>query len=131
MSWDSSERRQFVRTKFPCQINVPGPNQRMISTRAQNLSAGGIRVFIEEKLLPSSIVSLEICGIDNRKICCTGKVIWTFERKTHHSKEASLCYDTGIEFCEIKEDDVEAIKKLVVSIAYGKKNDQSHNCQTE
>jgi c-di-GMP-binding flagellar brake protein YcgR len=116
MSWDSTERRQFVRAKLPCQINVPGAQQRIISTRAQNISAGGIRVFINEKLYASSIVDLEIYGISNQPISCTGKVIWTFTRKTHHSKQAPL-YDTGIEFHQIKEADVKAIKKLVASIA--------------
>ena len=120
MSWDSTERRNFVRAKFPCQITIPHSQQSLISTQAENISAGGLRVFIKEKLYTSSIVELDIYGVKKKPISCKGKIVWVFTRKMHHSK-AEVLYDTGIEFHQIKDEDVEAIKKLVASIASGKK----------
>ena len=120
MSWDSSERRKFVRVKFPCEIVLPGSEQEVISTKAENISAGGIRVLIKEKLYPSSLISLDIYGIRENPITCTGKVIWVFKRKVHRNEPAVL-YDTGIEFQKIEESDINEIKKLIASIASGEK----------
>jgi len=121
MGWDSSERRNFVRAKFPCEIIISGDKERMISTRAENISAGGIRVLIKEKLRTSSLVTLNIYGIKKKPIACKGKIIWAFTRKMHYSKPDVL-YDTGIEFHQIQEDDVNKIKKLVALIASGEKH---------
>lgn len=116
MNWDGSERRKFIRVKFPCEISVHGHKNHIISTNAENISPGGVRVIIEEKLAVGSIVSLDIYAIKEAPISCKGRVIWiiTKERPDH---EGPSVFDTGIEFCEIKEEDVSKIKKLVVAIA--------------
>ena len=119
MSWDSSERREFVRIQFPCEIVLPGSEEKIISTKAENISAGGIRVMLKEELYPASLVNLDIYGIKENPITCVGKIIWVFKRELHHSEPVVL-YDTGIEFHEIQKEDIDAIKKLIASIASGK-----------
>ena len=119
MSWDSRERRKFVRAKFPCEITICGPKKHIISTHTENISAGGIRFITKERIAPASIIKLDLYGIRKEPIVCTGKVKWAFTKKDSSGKNSFL-YDTGIEFSQIKEKNVAEIKKLVVSIASGK-----------
>lgn len=118
MNWDSKERREFVRIKFPCEILVGGSKEEIISTHAENISAGGIRVIIEKKLPCSSVIDLVIYGIRKKPILCKGKIIWTFSRKIPYHRKLSL-FDTGIEFYKIKKEDRREIKSLITSIATG------------
>ena len=120
MSWDSKERRKFVRAKFPCEITIHGLKKYTLSTHAENISAGGIRFITKERIAPASRVILDLYGIGKEPIVCTGKVKWAFTKKDSSGKN-SLLYDIGIEFSRIKEKDVAEIKKLVVSIISGKK----------
>ena len=116
MSWDFVERRNFVRVKIPCKITILQPSDLTLDCHTENISAGGIRVMIGEKLGISSIVNLVIYVPGQEPILCQGKVIWSFARKTKESP-ASLFFDTGIEFSSIEDKDVEAIKELVLSLA--------------
>ena len=120
MNWDSKERRKFVRIKFPCEITICGPRKHIISTHAEDISAGGIRFIIEEKIEPSSIVDLDLYGIAKEPIICKGRIKWVFTKKNPNSQNHFL-YDVGVEFSKIKEKDENEIKKLVVSIASSEK----------
>lgn len=118
MSWDSKERRKFVRIKFPCEITTRGPEKHTIPTNAENISAGGIRVVIPERLGSSSVVEIDIFGIKNEPIIGKGRVIWVFSKKNLRGESV---YDTGIEFSQISEEDLRKIKNLVASITSDKK----------
>ena len=120
MNWDSKERRRFVRTKFPCEITIHGPQKHIISTHVENISAGGIRFILEERIGPSSMIDLDLYGITKEPIVCKGRVNWAFTRKDP-SNQNRILYDVGIEFCQIKEKDADEIKKLIVAIASSKK----------
>lgn len=117
MGWDSKERRKFVRIKFPCEITTRGPKKHIIPANAENISAGGIRVVISEKLDNGSIVDLDIFGIKNDPLVCKGTVIWIFSKK---NPQDQTVYDTGIEFYQIDENDIVEIQKLVASITSNK-----------
>ena len=119
MSWDNKERRKFVRVNFPCEITTQSASSRRISTYAKNISAGGLRVFLTEKLKISSIVEINIYQIAKEPINCKGSIVWVFSRKDPDN-EGELMFDTGIEFSQIKDKDLEEIKKLVTSIIEGK-----------
>jgi len=119
MSWDSEERRKFVRIKFPCEIILHDPQKHRISTYTENISAGGLRIITKEKIKISSVVSLDIYGIKKEPVVCEGKVIWIFTRKNPYHKDAF--FDVGIEFCQINKRDVNKIKNLVSSIVNDKK----------
>jgi len=120
MRWDKIDRRRFVRIKFPCEITTQKPQRHIISTYAENISAGGIRFIIEERIEPSSIIDLDLYGIAKEPIICKGKVKWVFTKKDPSNQDRIL-YDIGIEFSQIKKEDVDEIKKLVVSIASSEK----------
>jgi len=118
MNWDSEERRRFVRVKCPCEITVSAPKKRVISANAVNISAGGLRAFLGEKLSPSTIIELTIYDITKEVITCTAKIVWVFTRKPP-CIENTLIYDTGMEFCDIKAEHVKKIKRFVAAIASG------------
>ncbi|UCD15884.1 MAG: PilZ domain-containing protein, partial [Candidatus Omnitrophota bacterium] len=107
--------RKFVRVKFPCEICVDIPQNEVISTHTENISAGGIRVILEQKLQTAAIISLTIYKITENPIICKGRIVWIFTRRHPHNKDASL-FDTGIEFCEIADEDISRIKKFVLSV---------------
>ncbi|UCC94881.1 MAG: PilZ domain-containing protein [Candidatus Omnitrophota bacterium] len=119
MSWDSAERRQFIRATFPCEIMIPGPQHRVILAHVKNISAGGVRVIIKERLQNSSLVKLNIYGVNEKAIVCKGRVRWVFSRKVP-PRTGILVFDTGIEFYEIEGEDIREIKNLVASISSGK-----------
>lgn len=117
MSWNSKERRKFVRIKFPCELHAYDSKKEPISTYTENISAGGIRVLITKRLIPSSIIKLDLYGINDKSIICKGKILWVFRRKNPlDKKNTTLYFDTGIEFYDISNDDRKAIKKLIASI---------------
>lgn len=119
MDWDGRERRKFVRVKLPCEIFIHQDKNPIISTYAENISPGGVRVVIKEKLDVGSIVSLDIYAIKETPITCKGRIVWVIGKESPQSPALSM-FDVGIEFCAIKEEDVAEIKKLVVAVA-GKK----------
>ena len=120
MSWHNKESRKFVRAKYPCEITIPGPQKHIISTHAENISAGGIRLIIEERIEPSSIIGLDLYGVTKEPIICKGRIKWVFTKKNPSNKNR-LLYDVGIEFSQIKKEDVDEIMKLVVSTASSEK----------
>ncbi|MCF7873369.1 MAG: PilZ domain-containing protein [Candidatus Omnitrophica bacterium] len=111
MSWDSHERRQFVRISLPLKIYLSGsPNN--ISAKTRNISAGGLRIIIKHKFSSGSIVNLKIYTIKRKPILCQGKILWVFSRKNIQSKDL-FYYDTGIEFYKIKKNSLDVIKKII------------------
>ena len=115
MNWDSEERRKFVRAKFPCEITIRRPQKRIISTHAKDISAGGIRFIIEEKIEPSSMIGLDLYGIAKEPIVCKGRIKWVFTKKDP-SNQNRLLYDVGVEFYQMKKENAAEIKQLIVSI---------------
>jgi len=120
MNWDSKERRKFIRVKYPCEITIRKPQKHMISTHLENISSGGIRFIIKERIEPSSVVDLDLYGIAKEPIVCKGIMKWIFTKKDPYNQDR-LLYDVGVEFSRIKKEDVAEIKKLVVSIASSEK----------
>ncbi|MBU4305673.1 MAG: PilZ domain-containing protein [Candidatus Omnitrophica bacterium] len=114
MNWDSEERRSFTRAKFPCEISISDSKKDIISAHTEDISAGGIRAIVKEKLGLNSIIELCIHGIEKTPIVCQGRVRWIFKKK-HSFSSGGFLYDTGIEFCRMKKKDIAAIKRFVVS----------------
>ena len=120
MSWDSKEKRRFVRIKFPCEITIQKPQRHTISTYAEDISTGGIRVITKERVAPSSMVELDLYGITKEPVVCKGRIKWVFTKKDPFN-QGRLLYDVGIEFSQIKKEDIDEIKKLVTLIASSEK----------
>ena len=110
MAWDGNERRRFARVRLPCKITVFIPQEHTITSHTENIGEGGIGVLINEQLDVSADVGLEIY-LENQPISCKGRVVWTVEKECSSSSASS--FDTGIEFCDIKEHDRAFITNLV------------------
>ena len=121
MDSEGQERRRFPRAAFPCKIAVGSPI-RWLASHTENISAGGIRVILEERLGVFTPVSLEIFLEKERSIKCKGKIAWVKEEVNPLEIEGEpIMFDTGIEFTQINDSDKEYIKKLVKVLSFLKK----------
>ena len=98
------ERRLFRRSEISCNITIiPAFKIVAFNGRLENISEGGIRIVLREKLDIGTQLDLEISPQDeNKSITCKGKVIWVNEKSTD---ERDLSFDTGIKFVNINEED--------------------------
>lgn len=121
MSFSGIEKRRFVRAKYPCHIIIYAPKEHTIYTHTEDIGGGGVRVVIEERLVISSLVGLELyIERDTKPIVCKGRVVWVVERESVYRK-GFIFFDTGIEFVDINESDRETIIDIVESIVLGHK----------
>lgn len=114
---NNQDRRKFPRAAFPCKIMLDSPIRLLVS-HTENLSEGGIRVILEEKLNSFANVGMEIHLEKSRPIKCKGRVMWVMEKINPLEKQATL-YDTGIQFTNIAQADKDYISKLVNTINAG------------
>jgi c-di-GMP-binding flagellar brake protein YcgR len=124
MNYSGAEKRRFIRTKFPCKITIRTPKEHSISTYTENISAGGIRVTIEEQLQIATIVDLEVY-LREKSVTCRGRIVWVVDKESPYRKGIAYC-DTGIEFYEITDQDRKTINELVEKIT-GSQNDLREN----
>ena len=117
MEWNGQEKRHFVRAEFPCKIALHTPCQHIIVSRTSNISAGGLRVIINEKLGLSSLVELELF-LSQKPILCKGHVVWVVDY-IKDQNQSDQQYDVGIEFFNISEEDKVIISELIESIKSG------------
>lgn len=101
--YEGIEKRKFVRVRFPCKILVYNFPEHAISTHTENISAGGVRVIIGEKLEVGTFVNIEV-HLKENKIACKGKIAWVVDKKSPYRKGV-FYHDTGIEFFEINDED--------------------------
>jgi len=110
MDQDNVERRQYTRALFPCRIMISSPIRLLIS-HTEDISEGGIRVMLEEKLSPFTMVGIELYFDKNRPMKCKGKIAWVKEITNPIEKMPSM-FDTGIKFIDLTDFDKLYLKKL-------------------
>jgi c-di-GMP-binding flagellar brake protein YcgR len=115
--WNGINRRKFPRANYKCLISIKKRlNAKTISTRTENMGAGGICVLIKEDLGLFQGVDLELY-IDEKgpPIRSGGTVVWVVKKSEPKQKGVAL-YDTGIEFIDIRPEDRERITDVVDEI---------------
>ncbi|MGB2705656.1 MAG: PilZ domain-containing protein [Candidatus Omnitrophota bacterium] len=113
--WNGIDRRKFPRVHYRCVIYMRKKGStKTISTRTENLGAGGICVIVKEDLGLFRGVDLELDLEDETplNIKCSGTVVWVVKKRDPKEKGA-VYYDTGIEFVDINEDGKNRISKIV------------------
>ncbi len=115
--WNGINRRKFPRANYGCLITIKKRlTSKTISTKTENIGAGGICVIIKEDLGLFQGVDLEINLEDNRTpVKCGGTVVWVV-KKAEPKQKASFLYDTGVEFIDIRPEDRERITEIVEEI---------------
>jgi c-di-GMP-binding flagellar brake protein YcgR len=114
MDYQGIEKRRFIRARFPCKVTIYTPSRHDIFTHTENISAGGIRVVIPEKIEVSSKVGLEI-DLREDIISCKGRIVWVVDKESPYHK-GIVYHDSGIEFQEIKESDRQTIHNFIEEI---------------
>ena len=114
MNYKGSEKRRFVRARFPCKIVIQTPREQVIKTHTENIGAGGVRVIIDTKLIISSTVGLQIY-LGDEAISCEGRVVWAVDNQGPAASEP-LKVDTGIEFYKIDEESQRVTRNFVDAV---------------
>ena len=109
--YEGIEKRKFIRVRFPCKILLHSFPEHIISTHTENISAGGLRVITGERIEAGTIVGIEL-HLKGNKIICKGKIAWVVDKKSPYRKGISY-HDTGVEFCEIDDQDRNMIKVTI------------------
>ena len=119
MDQNNQERRRSPRAVFPCILKIVSSGKE-IKSHTENISRGGIKVFLEEEIEHGSLVGLEIMVNRATPIKCEGKVMWT-RKVTDPIGEEVTMYSVGIMFQSLSDPDREYIKKLVERLIEGRK----------
>lgn len=121
--WDGVNRRISLRAEYPCLITVRRDTHSPLSilTHTKDISGGGVRVIIGERIERMTGVDLEIDLMDTLPtISSKGKIQWVEEIPSER-KGKSPHYSLGIQFTSLKDKDRQRIKKIVEHLL-GKKS---------
>lgn len=115
--WNGINRRKFPRANYKCTIVIKKRlNARSISTRTENIGAGGICVIIKDDLGLFQGVDIELFLDDGKgPIKCGGTVVWVV-KKTDVKQKAAHLFDTGLEFVDMRPEDRERTTDIVEKI---------------
>jgi len=115
------ERRQFPRVTLICRVTITCGERRskVYNSHSENVSAGGIRIILDENLIVRTPLELELFLPDREKsLKCKGQVVWV--REMGPPTATPHFYDTGIEFKEMEESDqhilTEAISTMLMQV---------------
>ena len=114
MQRDSIDRRRFIRVSFPFTIHILISKALAVSAYTEDISEGGVKVTIKEKLEIDSLADLEIF-IREDPIKCSGKVIWIKERESDLI-EGAVFFDIGIKFQGISQENIRMIGQHVQAV---------------
>jgi len=115
--WSGIDKRRFPRANYRCSIFIKRSGAtKKISTITENIGGGGVCIILDEDLGLFRGVEIEV-ALDDKEtpIKSSGTVVWVVKKKSH-MKTDNYCYDTGIEFVNISENDREKILKTVDDI---------------
>jgi c-di-GMP-binding flagellar brake protein YcgR len=116
--WDGVDRRIFARAEYPCLITVrknTAPTQAIL-THTDNISVGGVRVIIIEKIEPMTEVDLEIDLKDTLStVICRATIAWV-KVIVSSQKDKSPRYEMGIRFLGLKDENRRRIQNIVERI---------------
>ena len=109
------ERRRFVRLNVLTDVGYAkrsnGKEERL--SLAKNISAGGICLVVYDELRASDTLDLKIWLPDDKEIItAVGRVVWVKEISLESLGSAKR-FEAGIEFIEIKDEDMKKINTYV------------------
>ncbi|MBN3038491.1 MAG: PilZ domain-containing protein [Candidatus Omnitrophica bacterium] len=113
-----SERRKSVRIDTDIDVLyevVSGEKLNRQSSMARNISAGGINLALNEKLLPETALRLELdLPQAPHPIMTQGKIVWVKEISERFIMQKTERYfSTGIKFIEMNEQDLNILQNFI------------------
>ena len=108
----SQERRRAPRVNYPCKVLVSREDGKgEFSIHTENISSGGVRLVLEQKIEINTPIDLEI-EIGKKTVKTKGRVVWVLDVKAPKSDQSNL-YDTGVEFTQLSQADRDFLSKLI------------------
>ena len=106
--WQGINRRKFPRAEYPCRIIViKGTGKLKLTTKTENIGAGGLCVVLAKELLRFEEVVIMLYLDDKPEpVQCHGRVVWVV-------RKAGSGFDTGVEFLDLKDKDRLRIERLI------------------
>jgi len=103
------DRRQYVRINKTLILTYrPTRDYLKSSAKSIDISPGGIRFPLRQRLEPGSFLKLEIISDTvGRPIPLTGEVVWIKEQEL-----SPLPFEIGVRFLEITADDLENLQRI-------------------
>ncbi|MFH1768007.1 MAG: PilZ domain-containing protein [Candidatus Omnitrophota bacterium] len=120
MEWNSQEKRKSPRLEFPCKITIFNKKQ-MLSSHTEDISRGGMKVILEEKIDVSTDVHIDIFLTKDKHIQCSGKVKWV---KDIGIAVQPNMFETGIAFDKVSEISNLYIEDLIAVISARRKTER-------
>jgi PilZ domain len=90
------DRRRFPRVKAPVLCRPIGRPLFGGDQRAIDISAGGVRLYSDEKLKPGDRLELELFLPDGSSVTCATEVVWEDELP----QGSPARYDVGVKFLD-------------------------------
>ena len=105
--WQGIDKRRFPRVNYPCKVAVVRSGQsEQFLTRTENIGSGGVCVILSKSLDKFCPVELTVYLNDGHPpLESDGRVVWVVKHKE--------TFDTGVEFINIKKEDVARIERIV------------------
>ena len=125
--WDGFDKRKFPRMNLQCEIEIRAAEEKSepISTVTENVGAGGVALFVNKTLERFSTckVRLDFNKEKNDRVECKGKVVWIVPTRDAHNRRTR--YDVGIEFVDMKPEDLDRLRKHVEEYAKAHPEDRT------
>lgn len=116
VAWAGLDQRSFPRVEVKCDIRILGHSGKTIHTKTKNVGGGGVCVLLTQGLERFSSVQIQlILPEGNRVIKSGGRAVWIV--KSADPVSHTVAYDTGIEFANLKPEDLEAVLALVEKVS--------------
>jgi len=106
-----AERRKYIRLGSAINIEYKTTGRHIAGnqTKSKNISAGGVKITIKEKLPLNSQLNLKfILPGDSKPVEVIGQIVW--QQPQNEFGE----YDTGIQYVQIEPDDIQRITDYVL-----------------
>lgn len=121
------ERRQSIRidTDIDVLYEIVFDNDKVQKhfSMARNISAGGVNLALDEKLLPETFLKLQLNIPEwNHPIVTEGKIVWVKEISERFiNQKQERYFATGIKFTEMSSHDQSLLNDFISHHAEGKK----------
>jgi hypothetical protein len=113
--WHGINNRRFPRVSYKCLITIGAKGAaKHFLTNTENIGVGGICVSLIEGLGVFSEVNIELAVKDGLPpVKCRGHIVWVVKSQSVRNSMRTTKFDTGIEFVDLKEEDLERIESVV------------------
>jgi len=114
--WDCEERREAVRIANDLEVKyrLKENSENETRGRSKDISTGGLRMALYEKLIPGNILKIDIALAAQKDILTlTGEVVWVKELDAQNDTAGRRMFDVGIKFINVKPGQEAALGKYV------------------